>query len=345
MSDRPSAAEPAFDPELPQRVYDELQFRHDELLRADDARQWTRELSTGQRWAEALLLSALSAAPALAVFWVAAVFFVPLTIIAGILLVMLVFGAFGHNPIVGFFVLAASTALVSAVVWLGPAATVYTISAGVWLTGTFFGARYALRDAGERIPHVYRDQYVVPADLHPVERGMLARVQVVVDLTESAREILGGEFDATRALRTLHAQEWTLAQLFLRRSHLARDLERREREAVSDAVQRSLDPQRSSLQRVRAEAEERVARIESYGRTVADALVKQREWEQVCENTARDDAYGDLLFETGSAPEQQGEGVPEDNALRAVRENRDESVRQALDEVRWLSESQDMLDR
>ncbi|MBE2998998.1 UbiA prenyltransferase family protein [Nocardiopsis sp. HNM0947] len=345
MSEHASPAEPAFDPELPQRVHDELHFRHDELLRAGDERQWTRELSAGQRWTEALLLSALSAVPAFAVLWAASVFFLPLTIIAGILLVMLVFGAFGYNPALGFFVLTASAGLVSLVVWLGPQATVHTISGGVWLAGTFFAARYALRDAGERLPHVYRDHYVVPADLHPVERGMLGRVQVVVDLTESAQENLGGAFDATTALRTLQAQEWALAQLFLRRSHLARDLERREREAVSDAVQRSLDPQRSSLQRVRADAEERVARIESYGRTVADALVKQREWEQVRENLSRDEAYGDLLFDTEGAPEQRGEGVPEDSALRAVRESRDESVRRALDEVRWLSEAQDVLDR
>lgn len=227
----------------------------------------------------------------------------------------------------------------------GPQATVHLISGGAWLTGAFFAVRHAVRDAGERIPHVYRDHYVVPADLHPVERGMLGRVQVVVDLTGSAREALGGEFDGGTALRTLHAQEWALAQLFLRRSRLARDLERREREAVSEAVQRSLDPQRSSLQRVRDDAEERVARIESYGRTVADALVKQREWEQLQENRARDDAFGDLLFDPEGAREQQGEGVPGDSALRALLESRDESVRRALDEVRWLSQAQDVLDR
>lgn len=120
MSEPHSPAEPAFDPELPPRVHDELQLRHDELLRTDDDRQWTRELSTGRRWAEGLLLTALGAVPAVAVLWVASAFFLPLTIIAGILLVMLVLGAFGYHPVVGVFALVTSAGLASLVVWLAP---------------------------------------------------------------------------------------------------------------------------------------------------------------------------------------------------------------------------------
>lgn len=346
MPDHPStrAAEPAYDPDLPTRVHEELQFRHDELLHADDQPRWTQELGTRQRCAEAVAGMVASAIPAFAVLWVSSVFFGPLVVIAGILLVVLVIGAFNIHPVVGVLALAAAVVLVSLVVWLGPATVVYSITAGVWLTGTFFSLRYAWRNADERLPHVYHERYVLAADLHPEENAMLLRVQDVVDVTEAAQEVLDDRFDGEMALRSLREQEWALATLFLRQSRLAADLEQREREAVSEVVLRSLEPQRTSLERVRANAEERVARIESYGWAVAHAVVKQREWEQVLENMDHDEPYKDLLFDSAAAREQ-GTAVPEDLALRAVRESRDESVQQALREMRSLSDANDVADR
>lgn len=344
MPDHPSAraAEPAFDPDLPTRVYEELLFRSKELLHANDRPRWTQELGTRQRCAEAVAGMAASAIPAFAVLWVASVFFGPLTVIAGILLVMLVLGAFHIHPVVGVLALVAAVLLVSLVVWLGPATVVYSITAGVWLTGAFFSLRYARRNADERIPHVYHERYVLAADLHPVENAMLVRVQDVVDRTETAQEVLGDLFDGDMALRTLREQEWALARLFLRQSLLVADLEQRERAAVSETVLRSLEPQRTSLERVRANAEERVARIESYGRTVAEAVFKQREWEQVQESRDHDDAYEDLLLDSAAAQDQVGTD-PEALALRAVRESRDEFVQQALREMRSLSEANNVV--
>lgn len=335
------AAEPAYDPDLSTRVHEELQLRNDELLRADDRPRWNRELGTRQRCAEAVAGMVASAILAFAVFWLLAVLFVPLVIVGGIVLVA---SGFAYHVFAGVFAVAAAVLIGALIIAFGPQATVVTLTVGFWLVGAFFSVRYARRNADERIPHVYKDRYVVAADLHPAENAMLVRVQDVVDVTEDAQEVLGDLFDGDMALRSLREQEWALATLFLRQSRLAADLEQRERDAVSEVVLESLEPQRTSLKRVRAEAEERVARVESYGRSVAEAVVKQREWEQVHENMDRDGVYKDLLFDSTAAREQ-GAAVPEDIALRAVREGRDESVQRALREVRRLSEANDVVDR
>lgn len=336
-----SPAEPSYDPDLPTRVHEELQIRHDELLRADDRPRWNRELGTRQRCAEAVAGMVASAVLAFAVFWLLSVFFAPLVIVGGIVLVV---GGFAYHAFAGLFAVAAAVLFGVLMTWAGPQAIIVTLTAGSWLVGVFFSVQYARRNADERIPHVHKDRYVVAADLHPAENAMLVRMQDVVDVTEAAQEVLGDLFDGDTALRSLREQEWALATLFLRQSRLAADLEQRERDAVSEVVLSSLEPQRTSLEQVRADAEERVSRIESYGRSVADAVVKQREWEQVRENMNHDDAYRELLFDA-TAAQEQGAAGPEDLELRAVRESRDESVQQALREVRWLTEANDVVDR
>ncbi|GHD27200.1 hypothetical protein GCM10007147_26060 [Nocardiopsis kunsanensis] len=282
-------AEPAYDPDLPPRVHEELQFRHDELLRADDEPRWTRELGARQRYVEAVAGIILSIVPALSAFGMLTHFFVPLVIVGGTVLVV---AGFSYHAFAGLLALAAVVLSGVLGTWMGFQAIVLTLTTGVWLLCVFFSLRYAWRNADERIPHVHKNRYVVASDLYPAENALLVRMQDVVDVTEAAQEVLGDLFDGDTALRSLREQEWALATLFLRQSRLAADLERREREAVSEVVLRSLEPQRTSLERVRGNAEERVSRIESYGRFVADAMVKQREWEQVRENMDHDDATG-----------------------------------------------------
>ncbi|WP_068692140.1 hypothetical protein, partial [Thermobifida halotolerans] len=209
------------------------------------------------------------------------------------------------------------------------------------LVGTVapWGILHATRSAVLAATH--RGRYLVERDFGgwppTVEARTMAAVQQAVDRVREGAEVLGDSFDRRAALTLLREQEWRIAQDLVRHRRHRLELEERRREAVSERVREALRPQEEAVRASWGAITERADAVIDYGRSVHDAVVAHREWEQCEEITRSNDSYADLVASSTSGTLDTEALAADTTQLRAAREARDERVREAMRAGEWLT--------
>ena len=332
-------AGPFFDPSLGPGRIAALSERSDRLLPSHDVPAGSRVPFLPSLAAVVTAGILASAALTAAVFLLTPYF--PTTLMA-LSLALMSAGSFvmfrDLGAVQGLLTLIAAAGLLALAAWLGATGTVIAVTSVAALSGLVGTGYVALWYHDHRLPAVHHGRYLVPQDFGERERRLLGQVRAVRQAVEGQAPALGAHFDGAGAARTLAEQEWRLARFLRTQTALRTDLEARSRAAVSETVREAMRPQAEALTAAMGVAEQRVQTVLDYGDTVSRAALKQREWEQVEQTLARDDAYGDHLAEASTRVEDE----PDSTELTAIQQVRDESVREAVEAGRRLSRAADL---